>query len=101
MAITNCRAKPRGHAMPFDVSTFGVPPMPSEHFQIYEVTSAPGSWAPSGCHWCLRPGDRILVDWSHRPDKGVIGAIRQQGGGVCFTLFDGDESRTQRSLCRH
>ena len=90
MDTIDARAASRGRAVPFDISKIGAPPLPSEHFEVFDVTSAPKSWAGSARHWDLRPGDRILVDWSRRPDEGRIGAVRESGG-VQFQ-FDSDAS---------
>jgi hypothetical protein len=90
MTIIDHRAKPRGRATPFDLSAIGAPAMPS-NFEAFEVRSAPESWAGSARHHDLRQGDRILVDWSRRPDMDIIGAVRVDGGAR-FAVFDGDQS---------
>jgi hypothetical protein len=80
MTITDHRASSRGEATPFDLSTI----------EGYEVTSVPTELARVARRWDdLRPGDRILVDWSRRPDKGAIGAVRVPDG-VRFIVFDDD-----------
>jgi hypothetical protein len=40
----------------------------------------------------LQPGDHILVDWSRRPEKGALGAVREHGNGVRIEVFNGDDS---------
>jgi hypothetical protein len=40
----------------------------------------------------LRPGDPVLVDWGRKPDNGTIGAVRGEGAGVRFIVFDGSAS---------